>query len=106
MSNDVDLDNLASLTEGFCGADLQALVYNAHLEVVHTILPSPTQDSSKNHNNAEEVSFISSKKQQSSVSSKADKQALQRRVSREIFNAVLLAHFSLVEIYLGQQRSC
>ncbi|KAH7922507.1 AAA-domain-containing protein [Leucogyrophana mollusca] len=32
----VDLDEIARLTTGFSGADLQALVYNAHLEVVHS----------------------------------------------------------------------
>ncbi|RPD58266.1 AAA-domain-containing protein [Lentinus tigrinus ALCF2SS1-7] len=32
---DVDLAALAEATDGFSGADLQALVYNAHLEVVH-----------------------------------------------------------------------
>ncbi|KAI0819707.1 AAA-domain-containing protein [Trametes gibbosa] len=31
----VDLPALARATEGFSGADLQALVYNAHLEVIH-----------------------------------------------------------------------
>jgi SpoVK/Ycf46/Vps4 family AAA+-type ATPase len=31
----IDLDVIASDTEGFSGADLQAMVYNAHLEVVH-----------------------------------------------------------------------
>ncbi|KAI0280178.1 AAA-domain-containing protein [Russula aff. rugulosa BPL654] len=35
ISRDVDFDHLADATEGFSGADLQALLYNAHLEVVH-----------------------------------------------------------------------
>lgn len=35
ISHDVDFDHLADTTEGFSGADLQALLYNAHLEVVH-----------------------------------------------------------------------
>lgn len=40
LSEDV-LDNLpeiASRTEGYSGADLQALVYNAHLEAIHDVL--------------------------------------------------------------------
>lgn len=32
------LDQLAVETEGFSGADLQAMLYNAHLEVVHASL--------------------------------------------------------------------
>jgi peroxin-1 len=31
----VDLEEIASDTEGYSGADLQAIMYNAHLEVVH-----------------------------------------------------------------------
>jgi len=34
----VDFSKLVAQTEGFSGADLQALVYNAHLESVHDIL--------------------------------------------------------------------
>ncbi|OCF31275.1 hypothetical protein I316_07061 [Kwoniella heveanensis BCC8398] len=36
ISDDVDWADLAERTEGMSGADLQAVVYNAHLEVVHT----------------------------------------------------------------------
>jgi peroxin-1 len=36
MSPDVNLRTLAKDSTGFSGADLQALVYNAHLEVVHS----------------------------------------------------------------------
>jgi peroxin-1 len=32
------LDEIASRTEGYSGADLQALVYNAHLEAIHDVL--------------------------------------------------------------------
>lgn len=35
MSRDVDLERLAGLTDGFSGADLQAVLYNAHLEAIH-----------------------------------------------------------------------
>jgi peroxin-1 len=38
MAPDVDLVQYAEATEGFSGADLQALIYNAHLEVVHSTL--------------------------------------------------------------------
>lgn len=35
---EVELDEVASATEGFSGADLQALVYNAHLEAIHDVV--------------------------------------------------------------------
>ncbi|KAH9895808.1 AAA-domain-containing protein [Cubamyces lactineus] len=41
----VDLVELAKETEGFSGADLQALVYNAHLEVVHDTISAHASES-------------------------------------------------------------
>ncbi|KDE09691.1 hypothetical protein MVLG_00095 [Microbotryum lychnidis-dioicae p1A1 Lamole] len=38
----VDLNKYAVKTEGFSGADLQALVYNAHLDAIHETLSSTT----------------------------------------------------------------
>lgn len=43
----VDLEQLAEDTEGFSGADLQALVYNAHLDVVHSVLNAPEEEEAK-----------------------------------------------------------
>ncbi|KZT66890.1 AAA-domain-containing protein [Daedalea quercina L-15889] len=37
----VDLQDIARETAGFSGADLQALVYNAQLEVIHEAIPGP-----------------------------------------------------------------
>ncbi|OCF73124.1 peroxin-1 [Kwoniella mangroviensis CBS 8886] len=44
LAHDVDWDELGERTEGMSGADLQAVVYNAHLEVVHSTLDSMTMD--------------------------------------------------------------
>lgn len=41
VSPSADLDEIAEATEGYSGADLQALVYNAHLEVIHSSLAVP-----------------------------------------------------------------
>ncbi|XP_059280235.1 peroxisomal ATPase PEX1 isoform X2 [Lycium ferocissimum] len=40
LASDVDLDGVARLTEGFSGADLQALLSDAQLEAVHDLLDS------------------------------------------------------------------
>ncbi|KAK9463650.1 P-loop containing nucleoside triphosphate hydrolase protein [Lipomyces oligophaga] len=37
VSDEVDLGQVAGATEGFSGADLQAVMYNAHLEAIHEI---------------------------------------------------------------------
>jgi peroxin-1 len=44
VSPSIDFDELAVDTEGFSGADLQALVYNAHLDVVHAVLNKPEEE--------------------------------------------------------------
>lgn len=44
MSPTVDYDELAADTDGLSGADLQALVYNAHLDVVHSVLNKPEEE--------------------------------------------------------------
>lgn len=44
LAPSVDLEQLSEDTEGFSGADLQALVYNAHLDVVHAVLNRPEEE--------------------------------------------------------------
>ncbi|KAJ5113210.1 hypothetical protein N7456_001744 [Penicillium angulare] len=52
MSDEVAarLDEIAAQTEGFSGADIQAVVYNAHLEAVHDALGDRTGDDAKPNN--------------------------------------------------------
>lgn len=38
MDDNIDLENISDCTEGYTGADLQALFYNAQLEAIHEIL--------------------------------------------------------------------
>ena len=40
---EVDLERWAARTEGFSGADLQALLYNAHLEAIHESISAATE---------------------------------------------------------------
>jgi len=81
VSPTVDFDEIASRTEGFSGADLQALLYNAHLAVIHSsILETPTiSSSSQNDNTPIEYAIIGGPSGQT-VLSKAEETALQRRV--------------------------
>jgi len=43
IDEDVDLFALAEQTPNYTGADLQALLYNAHLEAVHSIIANESQ---------------------------------------------------------------
>ena len=47
LADDVDLEAIARATDGFTGADLQALVYNAHLEAVHEAIDQKPENSSR-----------------------------------------------------------
>jgi peroxin-1 len=69
MSDEVAsrLHDIAAATEGFSGADLQAVVYNAHLEAVHDALgdhsgdgdkPGAKSNAAKSSNSASSKSFI------------------------------------------------
>jgi len=49
LAPDVELDFYASSTEGYTGADLQALIYNAHLEAVHARLDQSTSLANGDH---------------------------------------------------------
>ncbi|PIL32676.1 transporter [Ganoderma sinense ZZ0214-1] len=84
----VDLAELANATDGFSGADLQALVYNAHLEVVHDTIAHPA-DSSKSKPNgiadgdAEPIRYAAlGREDHGSVLSRAEESVFQRRLQR------------------------
>jgi SpoVK/Ycf46/Vps4 family AAA+-type ATPase len=95
--HDVDFDHLADATEGFSGADLQALLYNAHLEVVHESIgsgqisistsatSSDSSSSSKDHRvddtpPIEHTSFGGPAQNNDTVKSRAEQMAAHRRV--------------------------
>jgi len=53
LDGDVNLFELAGRTENYTGADLQAMLYNAHLEAVHNVIS--TQSEMKRVNGDEDV---------------------------------------------------
>ncbi|KAF7591794.1 Peroxisome biosynthesis protein pex1 [Aspergillus hancockii] len=63
MSDEVvnRLDEVAAATEGFSGADLQAVVYNAHLEAVHDALGDRAVDKPAAKNNVKQSASTSTK---------------------------------------------
>lgn len=88
MSPDIDLGMVAAETEGYSGADLQALLYNAHLDVIHETLAHVTEGSkftgSKGDEDVGLVQYTEiggSTASPERVLSKAEKDAFQRRVS-------------------------
>ncbi|KAB8268518.1 P-loop containing nucleoside triphosphate hydrolase protein [Aspergillus minisclerotigenes] len=63
MSDEVvaRLDEVAARTEGFSGADLQAVVYNAHLEAVHDALGDHNADKPAAKSNTKQSTSTSTK---------------------------------------------
>ncbi|KZT19828.1 AAA-domain-containing protein [Neolentinus lepideus HHB14362 ss-1] len=77
----VDWAEIARETEGFSGADLQALVYNAHLDVVHASIPSavPSQDGTDDTEIELEYTTFGGPAR-ANVVSRADEAAMMRRL--------------------------
>lgn len=97
MAPDVDLNYYAEATEGFSGADLQALIYNAHLEVVHSTLENTAHRESDGTSSLREevvqyTSFGGLTSQR--VLSRAEQDGLTRRVSS---GSESLCHFFLFQ---------
>ena len=83
VSSLVDFDQLVTKTEGFSGADLQALLYNAHLDVIHSsISQMPSTTNVSNQINEKPIDYITfGNAPNQPALSKAEEVALQRRVS-------------------------
>lgn len=74
---------MAGATEGFSGADLQALVYNAHLEVVHSSLGDRSDTSRRENGDIKEKPLkytIFGGEKKDNVVSRAEREALEKRV--------------------------
>ncbi len=96
----VDFDEIASRTEGFSGADLQALMYNAHLDVIHSFIAEAAPSDGPTSKNVDEspvkYTTIGASKDKI-VLSRAEEMALQRRVSaRTAFVCVCDFHVLLI----------
>ncbi|RDB24902.1 Peroxisome biosynthesis protein PAS1 [Hypsizygus marmoreus] len=81
----VDFDEFAAGTEGYSGADLQALVYNAHLEVVHASISIASKEKIAKPDPAEEEEILFTSfggPPSNHVASKAEQMALQKRLQQ------------------------
>lgn len=86
LSPNVDLTEYAKFTEGYTGADLQALIYNAHLDCVHSSLPehvlsSGTNEDANGNDELEYVTFGGPSGENSKTLSRAEKSQVDKRVS-------------------------
>lgn len=79
VDSSVDFSHFAASTEGYSGADLQALVYNAHLESVHEIFTNDSASLNQSSDTTAEYIVLRSNSKQ--ALSKADSAAANARVS-------------------------
>jgi peroxin-1 len=58
LSTEVDLNDYVKKTKGYSGADLQALLYNAHLACVHSNISEARDSSTGNADLPDEVEAV------------------------------------------------
>ncbi|KAM6502170.1 P-loop containing nucleoside triphosphate hydrolase protein [Amanita muscaria] len=83
LSADVNLDEIAAAAEGYSGADLQALLYNAHLEVVHESIGEPSTTGRFSKEEEEPVQYVTfGGPLTNTIKSNAEDLELQRRLRK------------------------
>lgn len=86
LAPSVDLSAYAAKTEGFSGADLQALVYNAHLDAIHETLSAATATSAEESSGKRDeqdivyTAFGGTEVQEKKVLSRAEQAIVNKRV--------------------------
>lgn len=81
ISPDVDFAEVASKTEGFTGADLQALLYNAHLDVIHSAIAEEPVTATTNRLDEVPLEYMVIGTGENERMSKAEELALEQKVS-------------------------
>jgi peroxin-1 len=85
VSPQVNWDQIAEGTDGFSGADLQALIYNAHLEAVHTLIDVSSSGKGNSMDEEPPIQYILIGEPPAKVTSRAEEDALQQQVGRLLF---------------------
>jgi len=85
LDAEVDLSEYAGRTAGFSSADLQALLYNAHLDAIHESITDRPVETGNQHNGKpargdSPLKVVTLGVSAGTAQSKAEEQALQRRV--------------------------
>ncbi|PVF92751.1 AAA-domain-containing protein [Serendipita vermifera] len=78
---DIDFAKIAATTEGFSGADLQALIYNAHLESVHTLFDEKSGGANEAQPQEKVIQFVVLSNDQNKPITRAESAAASSRLS-------------------------
>jgi peroxin-1 len=97
----VDLAEVARECEGYTGADLQALLYNAHLDAAHELIDgTATNNTSSNQVDADELDFLTFNVANLTA---AERGQLSRRVSHFPSNSI---HIYLSSMFTVGTDTC
>jgi peroxin-1 len=109
LSPSVDLSSYAAKTQGFSGADLQALIYNAHLDAIHETLSATTSTNEegaalgkREEQDIAYTAFGGTEKQEDKVLSRAEQASVNKRVSKGSGGGTLRGPFELMRPFLLQ----
>ncbi|KAN0080194.1 P-loop containing nucleoside triphosphate hydrolase protein [Tylopilus felleus] len=82
LAPSVDFEEIARLTEGYSGADLQSLVYNAHLQVVHASIDA-TSTRRSGQEDEKRIRYVTlGGTGEQKIPSRAEESAIQKRLQQ------------------------
>ena len=84
LGGDVDLYSLAERTGNYTGADLQAMLYNAHLEAVHDVISTQNEKPVNGDDNVKQRSFTKFKLGKSNVTNISGRESLADRARTKV----------------------
>lgn len=95
LSEEIDLSYYAKKCEGYSGADLQALLYNAHLEAIHEAIDAEKSlEKSKSNFDGNDMQFVSlnakSAKSAATLLTAAEKGQILQRVGKNVYFKYLI----------------
>ena len=79
LADDVDLYSLAERTVNYTGADLQAMLYNAHLEAVHNVITEQSEKPVNGDDDGQQRSFTKFKLKNLKSSNRLGRESLADR---------------------------
>lgn len=89
-SPSINFSDLADATEGYSGADLQAVIYNAHLEAVHASIATTSHGPAVSREEDSPIEFSAfGGPETSDIATKAEKMALQKKASKNKISQII-----------------
>ena len=101
LGEDVDLYSLAERTTNYTGADLQAMLYNAHLEAVHNVISTQSEKPVNGDEHVKQRSFTKFKLGKINVANGSGRESLadRARTKAKVFEKLIMTDNSLIRFW-------